>query len=110
MRLSKENGIEIGQVENGDVTLYLILVAWNETVPQRSVAVEFQMALKAFVNFTLDNFFVYLNIPSLQVADTKILIDNVGMYARDYDKLLNIVLGTTIKTINNKWTTPFNFE
>ena len=68
------------------------------------------MALKAYVNFTLDNLYIYLNIPSMKVAGTKILVDNVGMYDRDYDKLLNIILGTTVKTMNNKWTTPFNFE
>ena len=64
LRLSKANGIEIGQAEDGDVTMQLIVVASNETT-KREIAVQFQMALKAYVNFTLDNLFIYLNIPQL---------------------------------------------
>lgn len=54
------------------------------------------MDLKANVNMSLDNLYIYLNIPSFTISGTKIVHDSVGMYARDYDRYLTIVLGTTV--------------
>ena len=68
------------------------------------------MDLTAVLNVTEDNYYVYVNIPSVVISNVEITHDKVGMYDRDYDKLLNVISSTFVKTINDKWNTPYDFR
>lgn len=68
------------------------------------------MNLKTVLNITEDNYYVYVNIPEILIDDVEILNDKVGMYARDYNTLLTIVLMTATQTINDQFVTPYDFR
>lgn len=96
--LNASQGIEIGK--NGKATLQLVMYCSNSSTP-RELAVQFSMDLTAVLNVTEDNYYVYVNIPSVVISNVQILNDKIGMFDRDYDKLLNVVAGTFVSSFNN---------
>jgi len=81
----------------------------NETV-KNDLAVTMQMNFESVVNATEDNYYIYLNIPELIVKNVTVIHDKVGIFARDYSTLLNIVAMTAISSINDQWTVPYDFR
>lgn len=68
------------------------------------------MNIKAVVNFTFDNYYAYLNIPEVAISGVSILNDKVGMYARDYDSFLSIIIQSVVENTNSEWVKPFDFR
>lgn len=58
------------------------------------------MNIVGAVNATIDNLFLYLNIPGVSITGTKISQDKVGMFARDYDLFLSILVQNLIEDVN----------
>lgn len=52
----------------------------------------FEMSLQVVLNATVDNFVLNVQIQEPAIANTEVLIDNVGMFYHDYDDLLTAVL------------------
>jgi hypothetical protein len=65
--LNKDAGFELGK--NAPATIQLLILCSNETTP-KELAVQFDMDLNTTVNITLDNLYVYLNIPVMTIANT----------------------------------------
>lgn len=106
LSLSSISGIEIGKKENARA--HLQVYCKNATIP-KELAVQFDMDLQMVVNSTIDpSWKLYLNIPQVQISNTLVSHDQVGMVSRNYDNLLSIVLRSTINNINVKWTRPFD--
>ena len=68
------------------------------------------MNLNAVVNFTFDNYYAYLNIPAASISGVTISNDKIGMYSRDYDTFLSIVIQSIVDNTNSEWTNPFDFR
>lgn len=87
--LNRTAGIEIGK--KSPATLALMVYCANETTP-RELAVEFSMNLKAVLNASLDNYYIYLNVPEIHVFDVQLINDHVGMFSRDYNTLISMIM------------------
>ena len=105
--INKSAGFEVGKQSKAQ--LQLMVYASNETV-KNELAVQFLMDLQAVANLTEDNYYIYLNIPEVAFQNVTIEKDNVGMYPRDYDSLLNVLAQIAIAGINNQWLTPYDFR
>lgn len=64
--LNKTAGIEVGK--KGPATIELMVYCANDTTP-RELAVEFSMNLQGLINATFDNYYIYVNIPEIAVAN-----------------------------------------
>lgn len=64
--INKDSGFVLGQ--KGPADINLLVYCSNETT-QRELAVEFTMNLNAIVNASLDNYYIYLNIPQLAIKN-----------------------------------------
>lgn len=81
----------------------------NDTTP-RELAVEFSMNIVAVVNASLDNYYVYLNIPTISAENVAVLNDKVGMYQRDYNRLLSILLMAAVQDLNDQFVKPYDLR
>jgi hypothetical protein len=107
LTLDKTRGMVIGERENA--TIAMMVYAENATT-KKELAIQFEMDLDMIVNASMSNLYVYLNIPTIKVQDVKITHDKVGLYDRNYDDLLNILMGQIISNINTEWTTPYDMR
>lgn len=61
------------------------------------------------VNSTIDpSWKLFLNIPKLEIDNTIVSHDKVGMVSRNYDSLMTVVLRSATNSINVKWRRPFD--
>lgn len=81
----------------------------NETTPQE-LAVQFTMDLNAVLHVYEEDYYVYVNIPSVFIDDVQIMNDKVGMFARDYNTLMTIIMMTVTQSINDKFVKPYDFR
>lgn len=81
----------------------------NDTTP-RELAVQFSMDLNVVLNVTEDNYYVYLNIPTIFIDNVQKMNDKVGMYARDYNTLMSVLVMTFSQNLNDQWITPYDFR
>jgi hypothetical protein len=107
LTLDKTRGMVIGERENA--TIMMMVYAANATTKQE-LAIQFEMDLDMVVNASMSNLYVYLNVPSIKVQNVKITQDKVGLYDRNYDDLLNILMGQIISNINTEWTSPYDMR
>ena len=52
------------------------------------------MNIAGVINASIDNFYFYLHIPEIKVFNVKLSNDHVGMFARDYDLFLQMIVQT----------------
>jgi hypothetical protein len=105
--VNKSAGIEIGKKSKAG--LQLNVFCSNETVT-KELAVEFTMDLEAVLNITEDNYYVYANVAEITLKNVTIVQDKVGMFARDYNTMLNMLAMTGVQNFNDQWSTPYDFR
>jgi hypothetical protein len=71
-----KNGIMIGS--QSDITSNITLICSNSTTKEETAAV-FQLNLEMHANVTMDNFVVYPAINQFYAANTKVIVNNIGM-------------------------------
>lgn len=86
--LDKTRGIVLGDKQPALISL---MVYADNSTTKRDLAIQFDMNLNMVINASMSNLYVYLNIPSIQVSNVKVVQDKVGLFARDYNSLLNII-------------------
>ena len=52
----------------------------------------FEMDLEAHLNISLKDFVIWPSVEELFVRKTQVKVDNIGMFAHDYDKTFTSVL------------------
>ena len=86
----------------------LLVRCSNATLPEET-AVQFDFELSALANMTIDpHWKLYLNIPNIEVKNTVISHDHVGMYHRRYDSLLTSVIRSQVNQVNAQFVKPFD--
>ena len=98
-------GYQVGHDDKA--TVKLLLKCSNVTTPQE-LAVEFDMTVQATVNFTFDSFFLNLNIPELVIGGVTIAHDKIGMYDRDYNTFISMLVQTEVENVNQDWAEPWD--
>lgn len=58
----------------------------------------------------MDDFYTYLHIVDAKVWDTKITHDKVGMFDRNYDEFLSVIIDTAVENQNNEWEKSYDLE
>jgi hypothetical protein len=107
LSINKSTGLEIGR--KGNAVLQMLVFCANDTTPQE-LAVEFSMNLVADLNVSSDNYYIYINLPYFVVSNVTITNDKVGMYHRDYNKLISAILMTLVTDLNAQFATPYDMR
>jgi hypothetical protein len=70
----------------------LSLFATDSTTNTVETAAVFEINIQAIMNVTLTNFVVYPDVKTVVAENAKIVVDNVGLYDRDYNYFFTSVL------------------
>jgi hypothetical protein len=105
--LNRTAGIEIGK--KSPAGLKMMIFCANATTP-RELAVEFDMDLKAVVNVSLDNYFINLHVPEVEVVNVQKVQDKVGMFKRDYQMLISLLMEFIANDYNDQYRTPVDLK
>jgi len=92
-----KEGIMIGS--KSDITSTLTMICSNATTTNET-AVVFSLNLLMAANVTLQDFILYPKINNIQVANTVVVQDNIGMYAHNYNTLFSSILQNFANDIN----------
>lgn len=68
------------------------LFATDSTTNTVETAAVFEINIQAIMNVTLTNFVVYPDVKTVVAENAKIVVDNVGLYDRDYNYFFTSVL------------------
>lgn len=100
---SQENGIRFGDLDC--VQFNLSLFATDSTTNTVETAAVFEINIQAIMNVTLTNFVIYPDVKTVVAENAKIVVDNVGLYDRDYNYFFTSVLKQQASDINVKYKT-----
>jgi len=75
------------------------MICSNATTVNQT-AVEFQTEIMLKMNGTMEAFILYPVIKQVKVQNTKVLQDNIGMYAHDYNVLFSSILQNFANDVN----------
>lgn len=101
LKISTFRGIEIGKQD--EILLFMSIYCTNATVTKRQNAVTFQMKVQGAVNAKIENFYVLMNVKEAKITGTKLIVNKIGMYDRDYDDFLQLIVDTYVNNINNQF-------
>lgn len=107
LSIDKTRGFVLG--EKQPATISLMVYADNSTT-KRDLALQFDMNLNMVLNMSMSNLYVYVNIPTFAISNVVVVKDKVGLFARDYNSLLNIIMNQIIDNINVEWTSPWDMR
>jgi hypothetical protein len=107
LTINKDRGIEIGK---GDLTTISLMVHCSNSEVEEEFCVQFDMKVEALVNATMDNFYTYLKIVEAKVWDTRVTHDTIGMFDRNYDEFLSVIVDTAVENQNNEWEKAYDLE
>mmetsp|Transcript_13731 Transcript_13731/g.9710 ORF Transcript_13731/g.9710 Transcript_13731/m.9710 type:complete len:106 (+) Transcript_13731:1211-1528(+) len=68
------------------------------------------MNLEVALNATFKDFVIYSRFEEINVANTYVTMDNVGMYYHDYDSLLTAVFEATAYNFNQQHINGIDFK
>jgi hypothetical protein len=95
-----KNGVMVGS--QSDITSTIKLLVTNSTV-KADLAAAFELNLEAHANVTVADFVVYPNVKQIYAANTKVVTDNVGLMAHNYNVLFTSVLENFANDFNMKY-------
>lgn len=101
LRLDADRGILIGSTDEDDVSMLFMFKASNDTV-QSEPALELRMNLEVALNLTFENMELWARFEEINIANTEVTMDNVGMFYHDYDSLFTAVFESTAYNFNQR--------
>lgn len=100
INLEKDIGLILGNQK--DVSTNIDVICSNANV-QNEVAFSLNMLLEARLNLTVLNFVVFPDVKSVTVSSAKVVQDNIGMFAHDYNKMFNEIFKNIAMDLNTQY-------